>query len=75
MPPGPRTADARMSGTTARFLAPVLALGRGDYLLTGHPQLLARPMAPGFAALRELGVTVTESDRPGHLPAIDPRRR
>lgn len=69
LPDGPATADARMSGTTARFLAPVLALGRGDYVLTGHPQLVARPMTPAFAALREMGVEVAELEAPGHLPA------
>ncbi|MGH9136227.1 MAG: 3-phosphoshikimate 1-carboxyvinyltransferase [Acidimicrobiales bacterium] len=68
LPPGPATLDARMSGTTARFVAPVLALGRGRYRLTGHPQLLARPMAPSLAALRDLGVTVEDDAAPGHLP-------
>lgn len=66
--PGPVRVDARMSGTTARFIAPVLALGQGDYELTGHPQLLARPMGPALDALRALGVTVAEGGEPGHLP-------
>ena len=69
LPPGPATADARMSGTTARFVAPLLALGTGDYRLTGHPQLRARPMAPAFAALRELGVAIDDTEAPGFLPA------
>jgi 3-phosphoshikimate 1-carboxyvinyltransferase len=56
--PGPLTVDARMSGTTARFLAPVLALGKGEYRLTGHPQLAGRPMKPAFDALRSLGARV-----------------
>lgn len=66
--PGRHTVDARMSGTTARFLVPVLALGDGSITLTGHPQLRARPMGPGLDALRQLGVAVTELDAPGHLP-------
>jgi 3-phosphoshikimate 1-carboxyvinyltransferase len=69
LPDGPATADARMSGTTARFIAPMLALGRGAYRLTGHPQLRSRPMAPAFAALRELGVSIDDSEAPGFLPA------
>jgi len=69
VPPGPATVDARMSGTTARFVAPFVALGRGDYLLTGHPQLQARPMGPGFDALRRLGVAIDEHAAAGHLPA------
>lgn len=65
---GPHTVDARMSGTTARFLLPVLGLGRGRARLTGHPQLLERPMDSAIEAVRQLGVMVTETGRPGHLP-------
>ncbi|MCU1453556.1 MAG: aroA [Acidimicrobiales bacterium] len=60
--------DVRQSGTTARFVAPLLALGTGRYRVTGHPQLLARPMGPTFDALRSLGVPVEELAGPGHLP-------
>jgi len=60
--------DARLSGTTARFLAPVLALGAGPYRLDGAPPLRARPMGPVFAALAAMGATVVEDDHPGHLP-------
>ncbi|MCY3618287.1 MAG: 3-phosphoshikimate 1-carboxyvinyltransferase, partial [Acidimicrobiaceae bacterium] len=35
--------DARMSGTTGRFIAPVLALSERPVTLDGHPQLRARP--------------------------------
>ena len=66
--PGPVELDARLSGTTARFLLPVLALGRGRYRLDGLAALRARPMAPGIRALRDLGVEVTEEGQPGHLP-------
>jgi 3-phosphoshikimate 1-carboxyvinyltransferase len=68
--PGPVTVDARMSGTTARFVAPLLALGEGEYTLTAHPQLAARPMGPTFEALRELGVEVVDGAEPGHLPVL-----
>jgi 3-phosphoshikimate 1-carboxyvinyltransferase len=60
--------DARLSGTTARFLLPVLALGPGPTRLDGAPQLRARPMADGIAALRALGAEVDEQGEAGHLP-------
>ena len=61
---------ARMSGTTARFLLPVVALGPGTYRLDGAPSLRARPMADGIAALRALGVEVVEEGEAGRLPVL-----
>ncbi|MEX2504669.1 MAG: 3-phosphoshikimate 1-carboxyvinyltransferase [Egicoccus sp.] len=69
VPAGPAHLDVRLSGTTARFLAPLLGLGDGEYLLDAAPPFRLRPMGPLFAALRELGVAVEESGTPGHLPA------
>ena len=54
--------DARLSGTTSRFLLPLLALGAGRYRLDGAPPLRTRPLAPLLDALRSLGATV-EGDR------------
>lgn len=62
--------DARMSGTTARFLLPVAALGPGAYRLDGAPSMRARPMGDGIAALRALGVEVVEEGEPGRLPVL-----
>ena len=67
-PAGDATLDARMSGTTARFVAPLLGLGEGRRRLTGHPQLLARSMGPIVDALRTLGADATAADPAGHLP-------
>lgn len=67
VPPGPAHLDARLSGTTARFLLPLLALGSGSYLLDGGPPLRRRPMGSLVRALRGLGAEVGETD-PGHLP-------
>ncbi len=50
--------DARMSGTTGRFLAPVAALSEHGATIDGHPQLRARPFGDLAAALRRLGVSV-----------------
>lgn len=62
-------ACARQSGTTARFVAPVLALARGPWVLDGDPQLRARPMGDLFSALRDLGARVDDRGDPGRLPA------
>lgn len=62
--------EARLSGTTSRFVLPLLALGRGPARLDGAPSLRARPMGDGIDALRQLGVSVTEEGEPGHLPVV-----
>lgn len=66
--PGPEALDARLSGTTARFVAPVAALGGRPVRLTGAPGLVARPMGDLLDALRELGAGVVELGGAGHLP-------
>lgn len=43
------------SGTTARFLTPVLALGTGRYELDGNEAMRKRPMQPLLEALAHLG--------------------
>lgn len=43
------------SGTTARFLTPVLALGRGAYELDGNEAMRKRPMQPLLDALVSIG--------------------
>ncbi len=50
--------DARMSGTTGRFVAPVAALSEHGATIDGHPQLRARPFGELAEALRRLGVSV-----------------
>lgn len=60
--------DARQSGTTGRFLAPLVALGAAPVVVDGDAQLRARPMGDQIVALRSLGVTVAELGAPGCLP-------
>ena len=43
------------SGTTARFLAALLTLGRGTYRLDGTPRMRQRPIEHLLQALRQLG--------------------
>ncbi len=66
--PGPVDLHAKLSGTTSRFVAAVLALGAGPFHLDGGAPLRARPMGPVLDAVRQLGATVTEEGQPGHLP-------
>jgi 3-phosphoshikimate 1-carboxyvinyltransferase len=65
---GSVTLDARQSGTTSRFLLPVLATGAGSYRLDGDGQLRKRPLADLIAAVRALGAEVREDGDVGHLP-------
>jgi 3-phosphoshikimate 1-carboxyvinyltransferase len=67
---GPVELDARLSGTTSRFVLPVLALGPGPYRLDGGAPLRSRPMATLFDALRAWGVEVVEEGEPGRLPVV-----
>lgn len=60
--------DARQSGTTSRFVMPVVALGSGTIVLDGAPQLRGRPMADLIDALVALGASVEPLGEPGFLP-------
>ncbi|HZM30710.1 MAG TPA: 3-phosphoshikimate 1-carboxyvinyltransferase [Acidimicrobiales bacterium] len=66
--PGPLALDVRQSGTTSRFLLPVVALGAGDYRVDGAPPLRARPMGPVLDGIRALGAEVRPEGEDGHLP-------
>lgn len=64
---GAAAVDARLSGTTSRFLLPAALVADGPVTVDGAPPLRARPMADGLAALVALGADVSaEGDR---LPA------
>ncbi len=68
VPPTSATIDARLSGTTARFLAPLLAAGEGPYVLDGDEPLQRRPMGPLVEALRSLGSDIYELGEIDSLP-------
>ena len=56
------------AGTAARFLPPLLCLGRGSYRVSGIARMHERPQAALVAALRQLGYRIdTPNDR---LPAV-----
>jgi 3-phosphoshikimate 1-carboxyvinyltransferase len=62
--------NARLSGTTSRFVLPLLALGSGRFILDGAEPLRRRPMGPVLDALRALGAVVEERGEAGHLPVL-----
>ena len=47
------------SGTSFRLLLSVVALCRGEFLLTGTKRMLKRPIGPLVTALKQLGVEVS----------------
>src|ERR1051326_327246 len=56
------------AGTAARFLAPLVCLGKGAYRLYGVRRMHERPQAGLFAALRQLGYGIdSQNDK---LPAV-----
>jgi 3-phosphoshikimate 1-carboxyvinyltransferase len=59
---GPPAGAARVwchdSGTAARFLPALAALGHGEYVIDASEQMRARPMATLVSALRQLDVEV-----------------
>jgi 3-phosphoshikimate 1-carboxyvinyltransferase len=70
---GPRTDQASLwchdSGTAARFLPALTALGHGRFVIDASEQMRSRPMAPLLAALRDLGVRV-DSESGDRLPLV-----
>lgn len=60
--------DARMSGTTSRFVLPAAALAGVPVVLDGAPSLRRRPMGPLLDALQALGAAVTPLGDAGCLP-------
>ena len=60
--------DARLSGTTARFLLPVAGLGDGLRRVDAANRMRERPMGEALDAVRALGAEVRDAGAPGHLP-------
>ena len=58
------------NGTAMRLLTTVVCLGKGEFILTGAPRLLERPVQPLLEALKTLGVKALSKDKPGFPPVI-----
>ncbi|MFM8311348.1 MAG: 3-phosphoshikimate 1-carboxyvinyltransferase [Ilumatobacteraceae bacterium] len=67
---GPVMLDARLAGTTSRFMTAVAALVAGPCTVDGEGPLRSRPMGPLHDALRRLGVSVSTPHGAGHLPVV-----
>jgi 3-phosphoshikimate 1-carboxyvinyltransferase len=58
------------NGTAMRLLTTVVCLGQGEYILTGNPRLLERPVQPLLKALNTLGVKAHSKNQEGFPPVI-----
>lgn len=67
-PSGEAALHAQLSGTTSRFLLPLIAAGSGLFELDGGAPLRARPFADQIDGLQALGAHIASLDVPGHLP-------
>ena len=64
----PLVIDARLAGTTARFLTAVASLRRGEVVITGEEALRRRPMRDLHQALADIGFDVSPLNGSGMLP-------
>ena len=60
--------DAANSGTTIRFLAALVSLGRGRFTLDGNERMRERPIGPLLDSLRALGVEARSVEGNGCPP-------
>jgi len=58
------------SGTSLRLLLSVLALCRGEFLITGTRRMLSRPVGPLVSALNQLGVDASCIEQDGYPPVL-----
>lgn len=64
----PLVLDARLAGTTARFLTALSALRSGEVVITGEEALRKRPMHDLHQALSDIGFDVSPLNGTGMLP-------
>ena len=67
--------DLRLSGTSIRFLASLVALGEGHYRLDGNERMRQRPIKDLLNALYSLGVKAKTINKSGYPPFIVEARR
>jgi 3-phosphoshikimate 1-carboxyvinyltransferase len=67
-PHGGAELNARLAGTTSRFMTALAALSAVPSLITGDAPLCHRPMKPLHDALTQLGAHVKSVDQSGYLP-------
>lgn len=64
------TLNAGLSGTTLRFLLPILCITAGEKVLTGDTGLLKRPIGHLVESLKALGADITYLEQEGHAPLL-----
>ena len=65
--------DLGDGGTPARFMLAASAFASDRVVVDGSPRMRERPVAEGIELLRSLGVPITGTGTPEHLPAtVDP---
>jgi 3-phosphoshikimate 1-carboxyvinyltransferase len=69
IPASAASLSVRQSGTTARFIVPLVALGSGRFVVDAHSQMRGRPMAELAEALRYQGVCLETADQ-DRLPFV-----
>ena len=60
--------DAKLAGTTSRFVTALAALADVPVIIDGDAPLRTRPMAELHEALGSLGARIDHGEAPGHLP-------
>ena len=69
---GYKAVDARQSGTTARFILPLLAAGTGKFILDGHDQLRNRPIKELVDVLNKIGANISGTKIPLNIIGSQP---
>lgn len=59
--------DVGDCGAAYRFLLALLSVTKGNWLLTGSPRLLVRPIAPLVSALTDAGAHIQQTDNGWHI--------
>ncbi len=62
--------DSGLSGTTMRFLLPIICAIPGEKILTGQDGLLKRPIKELVEALRSIGADITYLGKEGFAPLL-----
>jgi len=60
--------DVGPAGTVMRFMTAILAISKGNYILTGSDRMKQRPIGLLVQALQDLGARITYTEKSGYPP-------